>query len=571
MGGRLLVAYGNASNYVPTTAEYLASIARYSDWDVRYVHVTHGAEITFDLNDYDALFQSYCARLPEGRLSPDFIGKLRQFRGLKVLSIQDEYERTETLRRAIREIGYHAVLTCMPPAMIERIFPRRLFPATDFITVLTGYVPESLAGRGDRLRRLQERPICIGYRGRDVGARYGKRAFEKVEIGRRVREICAQRGISHDIEWTEDKRLYGEAWYDFIASCRANLGSETGSNVFDFDGSIETEYERLAALLGGPVPHEEFRAYTDPVESQYDTGLISPRLFEAAALRTPMILFTGQYSGLIQPDEHYIELKKDFSNIDAVIARLEDLEDLERLADRAFDRLVGSGDFSYLQFVKLVDTTISRKAAELGSTLRPPLRDDPGTVEIGADLEVLTSRGERPTEAPRHPVFFRYKSLAWENGDLKSEITRLTRFYANEITHINDAYQAEIARLNDTYSAQINQLNQEIERIHGVYKAEIAELHAVYKAEIAELHAVYKAEIARLREVISEVRARLYWLIFIYRLYKRGAAGIGAFGQTLRKRAGSLPSIDSFWSPAWLPSAKRRSKLQPEDQDFEIR
>jgi phage host-nuclease inhibitor protein Gam len=199
------------------------------------------------------------------------------------------------------------------------------------------------------------------------------------------------------------------------------------------------------------------------------------------------------------------------------------------------------------------------------------LRDDPGTVEIGADLEVLTSRGERPTEAPRHPVFFRYKSLAWENGDLKSEITRLTRFYANEITHINDAYQAEIARLNDTYNAQINQLNQEIERIHGVYKAEIAELHAVYKAEIAELHAVYKAEIARLREVISEVRARLYWLIFIYRLYKRGAAGIGAFGQTLRKRAGSLPSIDSFWSPAWLLSAKRRSKLQPEDQDFEIR
>ena len=173
---------------------------------------------------------------------------------------------------------------------------------------------------------------------------------------------------------------------------------------------------------------------------------------------------------------------------------------------------------------------------------------------------MLTSRGERPTEAPRHPVFFRYKSLAWENGDLKSEITRLTRFYANEITHINDAYQAEIARLNDTYNAQINQLNQEIERIHGVYKAEIAELHAVYKAEIA-----------RLREVISEVRARLYWLIFIYRLYKRGAAGIGAFGQTLRKRAGSLPSIDSFWSPAWLPSAKRRSKLQPEDQDFEIR
>jgi len=59
----------------------------------------------------------------------------------------------------------------------------------------------------------------------------------------------------------------------------------------------------------------------------------------------------------------FIELKKDFSNIDAVIARLEDLEDLGTSRRPAFDRLVGSGDFSYRQLVKLVDTTISRKAA----------------------------------------------------------------------------------------------------------------------------------------------------------------------------------------------------------------
>src|ERR1700693_1089318 len=101
MSGRLLVAYSNAANYVAATSEYLASIGRYSQRDVRYVHVTHGAEIAVDLNEYDAVFQSYCARWPEGLISPDFADNLKIFRGVKVLSVQDEYERTDILRQAI--------------------------------------------------------------------------------------------------------------------------------------------------------------------------------------------------------------------------------------------------------------------------------------------------------------------------------------------------------------------------------------------------------------------------------------------------------------------------------------
>ena len=45
--GRLLVAYSNASNYVSTTAEYLDSISRYSEFEVAYVHVTNDAELEF--------------------------------------------------------------------------------------------------------------------------------------------------------------------------------------------------------------------------------------------------------------------------------------------------------------------------------------------------------------------------------------------------------------------------------------------------------------------------------------------------------------------------------------------
>jgi len=433
--GRLLVAYSNASNYVSTTAEYLDSISRYSEFEVAYVHVTNDAELEFDLNAFDAVFHSYCARLPfDNHLSPDYVRKLKAFRGIKLLAVQDEYDRTGKLRRAMQDIGFHAVLTCVPPAMLEQIYPREMFPETEFIGVLTGYVPENPELRGQSTRRLRDRPVVVGYRGRDIGGRYGRLAFEKLEIGRRMREICAERGIPHDIEWTDDKRLYGAVWYEFIGSCRANLGSESGSNVFDFDGAIEAKYAELVAARGKPVPHEEFRVYTDPIETRYDMGQVSPRVFEAAALRTPMILFTGRYSGLIEPDEHYIELKKDFSNIDSVLSRLDDLEALEAMADRAYDRLVGSGEFSYRQFVELIDRTILRKAGELGVPLRLP---QGGSGYGNFDPAAFASLRERPTNAPQHFALFKCKQLAHENRVLREEIARLDRVYTAEIARLN--------------------------------------------------------------------------------------------------------------------------------------
>ena len=420
MVGRVLVTYSNWSNHVSTTAYYLNSISRYSRFDVHYAHVTSGAVLDFDLNEFDVIFQNYCARLIfDGYVGPDYLGKLKSFRGLKLIAVQDEYDRTERLRRAIRDIGYHVVFSVVPPAMLHRIYPPEMFPGTEFLSVLTGYVPARLAWR-DVERPLRERPVMIGYRGRELSARYGRLGLEKFEIGRRMREVCVARGIPHDIEWTDDKRIYGDAWYDFLGSCRATLGSESGSNVFDFDGAVEAKYAELSAARGGPVPFEEFRAYTDPFETRYDMAQVSPRVFEAAAMRTPMVLYTGRYSGLIEPGEHYIELKKDFSNAGAVLAQLDDVDGLEKLADRAYRRLVGSGEFTYSRFVGLIDETIGRKTAELGLALRPPRG-------FSADAAGAATSMHRalPTRLPNDPIVFLYNHFSAEIARLNRIITDL--------------------------------------------------------------------------------------------------------------------------------------------------
>jgi hypothetical protein len=463
MPGNLLVAYSAASMHVATTRQYLESFGRHSSWEVRYAHVTHGARISFDINQFDAIFHSYCARLCfGGHVSPSYAAALKAFRGVKLLAVQDEYDNTNILRDAIKEFGFHVVLTCVPADYISFVYPPEMFPTTEFVTVLTGYVPEQIGGITRPAIPLAERPVVIGYRGRDIGGRYGQLGFDKYEIGRRMRQICVQRGISHDIELSEEKRIYGNAWYDFMGACRTMLGTESGSNVFDFDGSIDRAYREMSNTHGGRMSYEAFRPYVDARERQICMGQISPRIFEAAAVRTPLILFPGRYSDIIRPGEHYIELSKDFSNVDDVLAQVEDISALEIMAERTHQHLIASGKYSYERFVGYIEDIIERKRRDLGLCAQSH-RAASALLRFGAQDNVEVDGGEVPTDRPRGSDYFRWREASTENARL------------------NDLYQTEIARLNDVYQT-------EIARLHGVYSTEIARItHARVRTLVAML------------------------------------------------------------------------------------
>jgi hypothetical protein len=444
MVGRLLIAYGNASTHVATTREYLESFFNYSQFDVRFVNVTHGAELRFDLDEFDVVLNNYCARLCfEGFVSPSYTEALKRFSGLRVLAIQDEYDRTDILRRSIDELGFQLLLTCVPQVSLEYVYPSASFPHTEFLTVLTGYVPEAPGLARVHRIPLAERPITVGYRGGYIGERYGRLAFDKFEIGRRMREICQARGVAHNIEWEGNTRIYGNAWYEFLGSCRATLGSESGSNVFDLDGSIQRA--AVAASTGGPAEVERFHALIEAREKEINMGQISPRIFEAAILRTPMILFEGRYSDAVRPREHYIELKKDFSNIDDVLRQLEDIQALEAMANRAYDHLVGSGQFSYRCFVQRVEAAMLKRLQVLGragvmrSTAFPPRSERLDGLYAEGDI-----LGEYPTVHPKTIDHFFFKQQCLQANAYRAE---------------RDAYRGQVERLTERL--------KEVERLVG--------------------------------------------------------------------------------------------------------
>ena len=166
-----------------------------------------------------------------------------------------------------------------------------------------------------------------------------------------------------------------------------------GSNVFDFDGSLERKFKELGSAIGVPPSYADFVPYIGTRDCEISMGQVSPRVFECAVMRTPMILFCGNYSGAVAPEEHYIPLEKDFSNVDEVFDRLQDIELLQALAERSYQHLVASGKFGYRAYMKRIQGFIEEELDRLERSRE--------VVQISPAGSVPDFLVERPTTHPK--------------------------------------------------------------------------------------------------------------------------------------------------------------------------
>jgi len=282
---------------------------------------------------------------------------VKHFTGLKFQLVQDEYAQVNTVIDKMIDLNIRLFFTLVKPELVREAYPGDQLNNTKFVTVLTGYVPQNLLNVEPP--PIAERKVDLFYRSRACPYWLGSLTYEKVEICQRMNELTKDTDLNVDLSVEESDRIYGKAWINKLCNSRAVLGTESGSSIWDFTGQIEKECNQY--MKNNPEASFE-QAYKDLLY-KYDGNLIysaiSPRVFEAAALKTPMIMFPGWYSGVLEPDKHYIMLQKDFSNIKEVLEKLRNNEYLQALADRTYEDLIASGKYDESQLSTSVDKALN--------------------------------------------------------------------------------------------------------------------------------------------------------------------------------------------------------------------
>jgi hypothetical protein len=308
-----------------------------------------------------------------------------------VLFIQDEYRKVDEHVARMRELGIEVLFTCVPHREVPKVYPPEKFPWTKIFCTLTGFVPEYLCRQPPDFSR--PRPIDVGYRARTLGYWYGELGQEKRVIGERFAALAAGRGLACDISCREEDRLYGRRWVRFLRSCRCVLGSESGASVFDFTGQIEAQTKAYLASHPDATFAEVRERFFQHEEGRIRLNQISPRIFEAIACGAGLVLFEGEYSGIIEPHRHFIPLKKDFSNFEEVLAKIKDEKYVQNMARQAYEEIILPGRYSYQRFAEGFDRALELVFAEksaLGPAEKPPPTTAP--TDSGAD-----NNGNRPS------------------------------------------------------------------------------------------------------------------------------------------------------------------------------
>jgi hypothetical protein len=229
---------------------------------------------------------------------------------------------------------------------------------------MTGFVSDDLIEKSSKFHiPFSDRSIDVGYRARQLPFYFGQGAREKTEIAEKFISHVTDPRLALDISTKNSDRIYGNGWHRFVANCRFMLGQMGGTSIFDTTGEVKSRVDEYMREFPDASFLEVHRKILFKYENKIYYRQITPRFFECAALKVCMILYRDDYQGILVADRHYIALEKDFSNIESVLAKMRDVELVERITECAYEELIESGRWHYKKFIEKVDQVILRNTS----------------------------------------------------------------------------------------------------------------------------------------------------------------------------------------------------------------
>jgi hypothetical protein len=364
MGRKLNILVIFMMNKYPMRAtlwDQLYCFRHYSEHNCFYLNLSMRSvprylkRIEFDLIVFGTIFLANRVKAEWFEPMVEKARALKSSNAVRVAFPQDEHTHTEVLMDFLEEFEVDAVFSVGPPSEWPKLYDRPHFARVKFFNVLTGYLNDATVGRIDRLAaEHQTRDIDIGYRTWLAGAWLGGHGLLRQKIADLFLEQAEARHLKTDISTRSEDTIWGDDWYRFLLRCKYTISVEGGSSVPDRDGTLKERIEAYQRAHPNADFAELERACFPGLDGTLNYVALSPRHLECCSTRTCQILVEGRYNGILEAGRHYIELKRDFSNLADVLDQMEREDQRLEMTERAYREIVASRKYTYQSFVDFV-------------------------------------------------------------------------------------------------------------------------------------------------------------------------------------------------------------------------
>lgn len=273
---------------------------------------------------------------------------------------QDEYDHGEILDEWLDEYRTDVVYSVVRNG--TNLFFSRTRQRAEIHHALTGYVEDAdIGAMNGRARPFAARAIDVGYRARRLPPQFGSHGRLKTELGERFQRAVGGRPLVLDFSTRHEDVFLGDDWLGFLGNCRFTLGCEGGSSIWDPRGEIRDRVVDYSAAHPDASFEQVEAACFPGLDRVYLFSEISPRLFEVTVARSAHVLVRAPYLGILHPDEDYICLEEDFSNVADVIERLSDTDGARRMIESCYAKLIEPTTFRYSRHAREIMAKIEEK------------------------------------------------------------------------------------------------------------------------------------------------------------------------------------------------------------------
>ncbi|TAF65986.1 MAG: hypothetical protein EAZ55_07145 [Cytophagales bacterium] len=368
----LLYDYQILFSNAATILENIEAFEKHSEFPVWKYNTQLGFPKGLEKLEFDVIVLHYSlfGLGYEYALQKEFLEYIQRSSALKIAFFQDDYRYCQKRFQFINQYKIHTVYTPLQSENIPKVYGTYT-NAPYIFNYLCGYVSEDIIDKTkNHVKDYDMRTIDVSYRARELPYYLGTGGQEKHLIGFKFINDVFQNNIklNLDIKVNFDDRIYGEDWYRFLGNSKAILGVESGGSIVDLHDEAVNKCEQYLKENPNASFEEVFKSVLYKYDNNIQYRVSSPRIFEGAALKCLMILYKGNYSGLVKPDIHYIPLEKDHSNFNEVISKLKDVTFCKKLIDNAYNDLILSGNYHYKKFIQDFDSHLKTNGIQISPT-----------------------------------------------------------------------------------------------------------------------------------------------------------------------------------------------------------